>query len=372
MKIADFLSQYPNIRLASEKDSEALGLFFSNSPMSSSSLQLSYERSPNFFTFLSYQGEAFVFCMENDLGQLVGVASLTVREGYIHGLHSRVGYLGDLRVNREQINKMHSKQWKKCMGDLIENIKSIDELSVDFLITVILGNNKLAKKALVNHPKNTFHYEKIADYKMVNILTTFGKQKVMDNINTRFATKADEAAVLNYLKLANCKKQFGYTVEFFKKALDSFNDFKIENFVLALNNEQLVGVTLFWNPSPVKKIFIQKLPRSLKALNILASLFTFVPKEKQELKVQYLSFLHLSKDYEQVIANFVEFFKFHEGFNRFHMLAFSDYDLWPLKDYLKMKVLDNTPLELYQVVDKNRMNEIIKLDARSGFEMSLV
>lgn len=172
----EILQKYPGIRLATAADSDRLLEFYAATPMDATSLVLSYSREPDFFTFLSFQGEEiFVFMAENEHEEISGVGTLTVREGYVNEKLARIGYLSDLRVKRDLMSKDFSKLWKDFYGELMRNIKEIPELKCEFLITAIMAGNQKAKQSLVNQPKNDFHYELLCEYKMINILTAFNK-----------------------------------------------------------------------------------------------------------------------------------------------------------------------------------------------------
>jgi hypothetical protein len=370
MKINELLKEFPDIRMAIPEDSEKLKKFFESSPMNSAALILGYERQPNFFTFLSYQGEVFVFCLFNQDKELSGVASLTIREGYIKRRRARIGYLGDLRVSKKLIDKSRSVQWKDCMAKIIEGSKTIEDFSCDALVTVIMSKNAAAKKALVNHPGNKFHYEKLANYSMFNIMTS--SKKPNESYELEIGSESNKEEVLCFFDQEHTNMEFGYTREFLEYAIGNWSGFSIEKFLIARKDNSIVGVTCLWNPSPIKKIVVHKFPKALKFINVLLSAITLTAKEGSELKMQYLSFLTIKKGYEGVVGSFVEFFRKGKGFQRFHLLSFSEYEAYPIAGHLPFCIKDETNLELYQVVDKNNMDDLIKLTSRSGFEMSLV
>jgi hypothetical protein len=338
--------------------------------MDTSALKLRYERTPDFFTFLHYQSdEPFVFCSEDETGELTGVAALTVREGLVNGELKRIGYLADLRVKREKQTREFAKIWKACMGEIIANVKTIPELRCDYLITAIMAGNKKAKKALVNQPKNEFHYEKLCNYQMVNLVTTFGKQNPDPRIKVSRCQSLDE--IMPYWIEQNKNRPFAYTPEFVQKALNQWKGLTPQHFLKVEKEGKVIGACAVWNPSPIKKIVIERLPWSLKLLNTIASLFTKTPREHQELKVQYLNFLTV--DEENALYAMIDFLKKEGVFKHYHLLAFADYEQCSYLKGLKLAIKDNTPLELYQVVPKTHMHELIPIESSiPGFEISLV
>lgn len=371
MDLDDILSKYPMISLAKISDDQKLSDFFTSSPMSSSSLDLSYQRSPNFFTFLNYQGDkSFVFCAHNDAGELIGVASTTVRVGYVEGKKVNIGYLSDLRVDRKKSTKEFSVQWKACMGDLIENFQNITEIKTDYLITAILANNAKAKRALVNRDENSFHYECISEYKMVNILkklTTFTSNKYQVQWFS-----GDKTELMAYLDKANQERAFGFTGEFIASAVDNWSGASWDKFLIVREKGVIIAATLVWSPSKVKKIIINKLPISLKILNKFLSLITYAPKVGSELKVEYLNFLNIDIGHEKALNSMVNFLTHTGHLNRFHAVSYADFDKRSYKTFLSGAISTSTPLQLYQVVAKNDMGSIVKLNDNPGFEIALV
>lgn len=384
MKINDILSQYPMISLAMASDDQKLCQFFEKSPMSSSGLNLRYLRFPDFFTFLNYQGDkAFIFCAHNSDGELIGVASVTVREGYFHGKKIKIGYLSDLRVDRSKSNPEFSAQWKKCMGELIENFSNIDEMKTDFLITAILADNQKAKKALVNRPENEFHYECISHYKMINI---FKKFKIGNKVKSYFlkpqyyvhwldSSQKDQVdLVFDFLEQANKNKEFGFTVNFIKNAIKTWKGADYNKFLVVKKKEKIVATALVWNPSEVKKIIIDALPFSLRILNTFMKLFTNTPRIGDELKVEYLNFLHIQKGYENAIDEMIYFLSQCGHLDAFHSVAFADFEQRSFENHLHGTIKTSTKLELYQVVSKKdkEKQKLLVLDDNPGFEISLV
>lgn len=371
MKLDSLLSRFSPIRLADESDSDKLNRFFGAAPMSSSALQLSYERHPDFFSFLRFHSdETFVFCAEDEDGKVLGVATLLVREGYVDGRSARVGYLADLRVAKDRPD-WFTPLWKECMGEVIGRYKSLKELSCDYLITAIMAGNKAAKRSLVNQPKNKFHYEKISSYKMVNIIHGFGKL-YRGEFKTSRAGDNDLEEVLTFLEDRHRQRPFGLTRAFVERALRKWPGMGAESFVVCRSQGRIVAAAATWNPSPYKKIILKKAPLSLRATAKLASFFTLSPRTGEELKVQYLNFLDVETGCEEALVAIVDYLKREGVFKRYHMLAFSDFEQRPLGNLLSRCVTDVTDLELYQVVHKDFMEDLVRRGSAPGFEISLV
>jgi hypothetical protein len=342
--IEKILLDFPEIRLLSRKDNPKIIKFFDEVDMQSEGLVLRYERAPDFFTFLDYQSdEYFVFGSDKDEANLRGIGSMVVREAYVDGEMVKVAYLGDLRV---KAGISFSHKWQNFYSRLIAAQK---ELGIAYFLTAVMAQNEKAKKALVNNPKAHYHYQKISDYQMVNLIMPFGIKSKTKDLLVRRARRDDLEKLLIFLDQEERKKTFGYPRDFIERALRIWPDFQIEKFVLVILNNEIVAACGTWNPSPTKKIVVDHLPRSLKIFNYMLRPFTKVMQEKSELKVQYLNFLNL-KNNDENIFNALLNYLYGEGLcQKFDVLAFADFAPFPLKKQLKGVLFQSTALELYTV-----------------------
>lgn len=371
MKINEILNKFSGINLAESHESEALCAFIKRSPMQGRGLNLAYERSPTFFHFLNYQGdEKFVIVAKNSTGSILLVASITTREGYVKGKKTRIAYLSDLRVDSSKITTKFFYQWKTCMGELIKNMHLIEKICADYIITAIMADNIGAKRSLVNRSKNSFEYLKLSNYKMINI---FKKFKVTRSSQYEVSwCEGNNNEVLDFLEKQEKKKDFGYTREFIVSAVNKWQGVTASKLLVVRKRGEIMAVTFLWNPSPVKKIIIKSLPRSLKKLHFLLSLFMKTPTENEEFKIEYLNFLNIVKGHESCFNDIINFVFKSGHMDEYHSLAFGDFETTSLEGYIKASIKVVTELELYQVIDKSIGGELVQIEQRPGFEISLV
>jgi hypothetical protein len=84
MKLNDIIKKYSVFKIANQSDSERLNTFFLNSIMDADGLQLTYQRQPDFFSFLKFHGDQnIVFYSENEKEEIILVATISLRDGYI-------------------------------------------------------------------------------------------------------------------------------------------------------------------------------------------------------------------------------------------------------------------------------------------------
>lgn len=382
MKLAELLENYPEVKIADRSLNDKILKFFDETPMKGTGLQLRYERAPDFFKFLDYQSkDYFVFYAEKEQ-QVMGVGTLVIRPGMIHGENVHVGYLGDLRV---KFDKRLALLWRRFYGDLMANIHKIDEFHhCRHLLTAIIDENVKAVKALVHNDRLPYKYIPKAPYQMVNILMKaplIGRRN--GSYKIRRAHEVDKESIQLFLERNHHKRSFGFSFNQTHNELDyrlkNWNHFDMSNIVMVEKNGNLLGATGLWTPSPAKKIVVETMPDAQEKQLKLLSPFTKVPKVEEELKVQYMTLLTLEesldqKEKQQVFRQLVlELHKYPEV-KESHMLAYTEFITQdPLLPALKGFIHFETPMTLYQVVDKDvRDRDEIMDGFPPGFEMALV
>lgn len=382
MKFSEFLDKYPEVKVATQQDNERILTFFDSTPMKGDGLVLRYERKPNFFQFLHYQSDkAIVFYAEKE-GEIMGVGTLVFRPGRVNGEDTHVGYLGDLRV---KFDKRLALLWRKFYGDLLKSLPDIEDLhNCRYLLTAIIDENKRAIKALVDNPKLPYNYLKKAPYEMVNILMKLPLlgSKIRKDIEIAPGDLNQKKEIEDFLNKTHAHKSFGFCFNEFHNELDyrlkHWDHFNMNDFLVVRREGKIVAVTALWSPSPAKKIVVEKIPSTQKYLLTALSLFTKVPKENQELKVLYLTFLTISPDLDQtereeVFHDLVAHIFEAKLCQDYHMLAYTEFPTqFPLKKGLSGFVSFETPMTLYQVLDKSYLDWELHDGFPPGFEMSLV
>jgi|TARA_B110001454_G_C12720688_1_gene434558 hypothetical protein len=382
MKFSDFLKNYPEVKVANEKDSDRILDFFDKTSMKGDGLVISYERKPDFFKFLKYSSPKFiVFYAEKD-DEIMCVATIIFRPGKVNGKNTHVGYLGDLRVT---FDKRLALLWRRFYGDLLAHMNTFDDFyNCNYLLTAIIDENKRAVKALVNNPKLSCDYIKKSSYEMVNILMKipFLGSKIRKDIIISRGTNENKESLRLFLEAENEHKNFGFCFNDFHNELEyrleNWDDLSMDNFIIIESKGEIIATTALWSPSKAKKIIVEQIPSNQKFLLNLLSVVTKVPKEKQELSVLYLTFLTLSEKLtqemrEEVFHDLVAYIYKNKLSKDYHLLAYTEYpNQFPLKKGLNGFIHFETPMTLYQVLDKNFLEFDLDSGFPPGFEMSLV
>lgn len=166
-------------RLARPSDELEIRKLFDRYPIQMPGFNLIYDRSPDFFSLLRARGSASVALTGGMKGSsdLMGLGSLSVREGYLNGRRTRVAYLGDLRVIP---HRKTFRLWRSMYSHLIEGVAS--ELEVESFLTAILGDNQVALRSLVERRNSEFRYESIGQLRMINLFSAFAPMSLAKSI----------------------------------------------------------------------------------------------------------------------------------------------------------------------------------------------
>lgn len=157
-------------RLARPSDELEIRKLFDRYPMQMPGFDLVYDRSPDFFSLLRARGSASVALTGGMKGssELMGLGSLSLRDGYLNGRPTRVAYLGDLRVIP---HRKTFRLWRAMYSRLIDEVAR--DLKVESFLTAILGDNQMAIRSLVERRNSDFLYESIGQMRMINLFGAF-------------------------------------------------------------------------------------------------------------------------------------------------------------------------------------------------------
>lgn len=366
MKLQEFLLEYPEVTLATSADNEDILRFFDSFPMKGTKVQVRFERRPDFFAFLKQHSPVYYVFLLRVKGKVEGIGSLVLKEGYINGSRTGIGYLGDLRVRAGMKN---SAFWRRFYSGLIKNFSHIDEFKeTTHLQTAIMGDNVEAKKSLADSDRYGFHYHLLSEYRMVNIIARKGAVK-SHGLRIRRATPADKHLMQAYYQEQESKKQFGHA-ELYKHSLLTWKNFSEKSFIIAFDSQGIVGMAGTWYPGDTKKMMVDNLPLSVRLARPFSRLFGIrLPKNQGELKSLFLT--HLNVKDVSVLTDILNFI-FKEGLQGCHVVSFSDFEQQNFERELKGFLVQSEPMSLYQVTNENDEHKLPELNHAPGLEMALI
>jgi hypothetical protein len=348
--LQEISKKFNRVFIAGPQDNREILEFFSTISMDTGSLQLRYERSPDFFSFIAPQGEpSVVHLYRNDDGSIGGITTLTTRYCRINGKRSTVLYAGDLRVS-PKISRRTRVQWRRHYAHFVANYRACSELGCpDYMFTVIMDGNRDALRAFVKPGANPV-YRKLLDFRSVNILARLPRLPIFSKngrtlhhagFTFTWAQEADLDGLREFLYRENHDKGLG--IDFtrqengeLERRLKNWQDFSVHSFLLAREKGKIVGCMAPWSNGNQRRIVIDKAPMAIRAAGSLIRLLGRQPlREGHELKVLYLSCLEIDSTKDEktragILGAMIDTLFAGTRFRDYNLVTFFDGDTCPL------------------------------------------
>lgn len=392
MKLAEFLSDYPEARLATPEDNDKILELYRRLAMKGEGFNITFVKDPDYFRYLQYEApEHWVLLIENEDGMAEGMATLAMRPCYVDGERDWVGHFSDLRFMRRRDRKT-SFDWKSFMADICARGHEIEEWHGcrRWLGSFVMAND-FARKAFTAMD-TPFDISPVASYQMVNLLLRrpFGNGKLRGltrkyPVRIERATASSLEELKSFLDSQNRRRELGFVFEGpdgeLERRFESWDEFCLEDFYLARDGSgALVGCLAPWDLSAGRRIVVDNFPASLAVVAKMArGLNMNVPTPGDELKILYLTTQEISHDLDPdqrraVFAALVGALYEDDIVERYHMVAMTDYDIESLLDVVEpVYFTQKTPTLLYQMHEPGADAVIAesKLRVRAGHEMCL-
>lgn len=307
MKLQQLLDQYPRVQVADPARQEPIFSIIEQTSLSSESLQVSFDRKPDFYYFLKAQGDrALVFTFMNKDGSAKGFAASTFRQMNWNSHPICIGYTSDLRTT-SQLDREARMQWRKFYAGGVEHSQEIEEFDgcVGF-VTAVWNENKLAQKALVKKKRpGDFSYDVVNTYQSHSL---WGRWKPLSRpsclVRPIKTSEIEDLVKLlcNQRALSWDEDDLSRTLAVFQK---SFKDFQ----VLERNGDAQAFV-LPVSMSKAKKTLIKKWPAHL---GLIAKLLPLFGKRKLTLGepievLQLMLYKSISGDESKNFLEFIDHF----------------------------------------------------------------
>jgi len=285
----------PNVtaRLARPDDNEACLRLFAAVPMQGE-LVLSTRREPDFFKLYAMQrAQAFTWVGDDGSKDLVGMCTALVRDGWLDGAPTRVGYLGDLRLRFDR-----SRAFGRLFGDGFDRL--CDESGCRAFYTSILSSNRAALNALTTRkPKrpNQPWYHRLHGFDAVSVQLTRRRVPERSRFTVRTATSDDLPALTAALAEAHRTRPFGYRFDQgeLEHRLAHWPGFTLDETLVVEDGGTLVACATVWDPSPVKRYRVEQYRGSMqwvkRGFNLAATFARWpkLPEPGHEFRYAYLA-----------------------------------------------------------------------------------
>ncbi len=381
--LKSFFASYPHINLATEADNQDILDFYHQQSLTSKESDIIYERGNNFFSFLKERSEnSLVLLMRNDSGFIQGMGVLSYRPGFIDGRAVTVGYLGDLRV---KLNRKLIREWRSMYANLMRLSPSMKEtFYCSHYQTVLIDDNGESRNNLAETKIDNLYYQRLAGYKMVNIIARINLFKTEYHI--RWATSSDKKLISTFLQTIFKRSLFAHDWSLeFDRRLEAWNNFSIQDHILVFDSQgNLNAVTSIWNPVKTKQIKLTSIPKGMKLLHKFLKILPLIdakklPEENSVIDIMYVNQINfedsLNFESRRKIAQEIMHFSFEKKFN---MLAYADFENENFLGDCKTLIMQKMSMALFSVHYKEDEGNVIAPlswvgeDSTPTFDMSLV
>lgn len=337
-------------------------------------LVLSTRREPDFFALYRMQkAAAHTYVGDDERGGLVGMATALVRDGWLDGVPSRVGYLGDLRVRFDR-----GRHFGRFFGELFDTLCA--ETNCDTYITSILSSNRAAMNALTRRTGRRAsqpYYSRLQNIEAVSLQLTRARTP-STKVTVRSARASDVAQVVELLASAHRTRPFGYRYDDgeLEHRLAHWPGFCLDDTLLAVDGDRLLGCCTLWDPSPVKRYRVHAYEGSMKwvkrGFNLAASLARWprLPEPGGEFRYAYLTNLVVRDESPGVFRALLEHAYARLQPKGFHFFTFELQEGDALLPALRGFMVRRLAFTLFGVTPA-RVARTTWQPGRTGFEMAL-
>ena len=385
LPLADFLSRYPDTRLATAADNARLLELFDTAPMQTSSFDVRYHRSPDFFRLLAHQAErSFVIVTETAAGALAGVATLSLRPGWMNGQPTTIGALGDLRV---KLHRAAVPRWRRVFADLLTHAPAIEELAdCTQWFTAVLDDNRRGRRSLEARGDDAPRLVPLAPFTMRNLVARLPLPRARHrpaHLRIRRAQPSDREALAAFFESENRGLALGFRGELDRR-LARWEGLSIEAFVYAADAQGIVACVAPWSPSPVKQTVVSRVPTALRWLGAFTSRLpgprVRIPRAGEPLRMPYLTHLTFAARLDDRARASVFRALLDRLFDEWtdadwHCVALCDFDAWRLGRVLRDFVQQTVPITVYAVLPPGGSPDALAAMRGGGppaFEMAMV
>jgi hypothetical protein len=243
-----------DFHIAGPQDEPDLRRLLRENPMAGA-ISVSLEREPDAFLAGSVEGEAYRVIVARDRAthRAIGMASRSVYTGFFNGELSRIGYLGQLRLDR---------RWRGRAGllrrgfRLVQSLRAPEELPFD--LTSIVADNAAARRVLAAGAPGMPVYREVAPL-VTSIVPIWRRRRARPGpLPVRPATAEDLGAIAECLRRNRARFQFApcWTAHDLRSAARS-RGLTPGDFLIAERGRALTGCLAVWNQQRFKQIVVR-------------------------------------------------------------------------------------------------------------------
>lgn len=248
-----------NLKKATEADSEKLKTYFSAQPLPGP-MEIYIDRHGSFFDkYKLYSKDYVTYFLEDEDGEIHGLASMIFSPGYINGQREILGYATDLRISNSRKAVLN---WSQHFLPILEEERQ--KRQCRFVFSVVSRSQKMAINAFLRPRSNRRQLPRYHLYRKFSVIGIHGRlpwaPRILPGLHNRSATKEDLPRIHGFLS------QRGNGLEFphlsgpadLEHQLDSWIGFQFADLKLVENSHgELLGTYALWNPLAIESFRAQ-------------------------------------------------------------------------------------------------------------------
>ena len=236
----------------------------------------------------------------SDAGAVVGMGSVLVRDGYLNGRLTKLGYLGDLRFAAGAEGR---HLLDRAYGPILRQAR--EHFGVEHFLTVIIASNDRARRALTVQTERGARrgrprYRLVREFDIRSLhLVLPRRPRRHAGLVSRHAKEADIAAVAAVLDADARRRPFGYPMpeRELRRRLATWPGLRMDSFIVVERDGVIVGVAAPWDAAPVKETIVCRYRGAMRRTRIAHDLAARVlgrpllPRPGEAFRYQYLTHL---------------------------------------------------------------------------------
>lgn len=257
-----------SIRVAREDDDADLRRLLRETPMEGR-IRVALEREPDFFhaAGIGTDRHTTILARNESTGQVVAMASRSVREAFVNARAVKLGYLSQLRIDRAYRSK--TRQFLKTGYDFFRDHRAGDETAFD--VTTIIADNHVARRILEAGLPGLPTYRPLEPFvTFVLPVHKAGKCAAAAAVHIERGTAERFPAIADCLQRNHRRFQFAsrWTID----SLADLPGLRAEDFFVALRSGRVIGCLALWDQRSFKQAVVRGYDRSLARWRSLINL----------------------------------------------------------------------------------------------------
>ena len=286
------------IQFATPADDAAIRALLRREPMPGR-VRVTYQREPEFRLGCEVTGEdcQVLVARHQDSGEIVGVASRSMRLVFINGREQRLGYLGQLRIDPR-----FRGRWLVSRGfSQLKQLHDRDPLP-GYLASIIEGNREAAG-VLVERRRRIFpEFHHVAEYRTLAIGVARPKPAINAGVTIASPAAGDVPEVASFLRTTGSRRQFYpvWTDERLHRL--SALGLRLDDLKIARRGGEILAVAGLWDQSAYKQTVVHGYSGWLKTAAPLYNLGAAclgraaLPRPGEKLHSAYVSLVSVAHD----------------------------------------------------------------------------